>query len=219
MNTPAPPAAGSHSALRTAHSAIGPLVVVSGPSGVGKTTVVDRLLARTALPLRRAVTATTRAPRDGEIDGTQYHFWTRDEFLNAVTDGRMLEHAEVHGRHYYGTPRAEVDQYRGAGKGVLLVIDVQGAEQVRKTYPGDHLSVFIDAPSDAELEARLRSRQTESEDAIKRRLESARREVARAGEFDHRVVNRDLDEAVAALEQLIQAQFTQPKGTSPCSTS
>ena len=197
----------------------GPLVVVSGPSGVGKTTVVDRLLARTTLPLRRAVTATTRDPRAGEIDGTHYHFWTRDEFLRAITDNRMLEHAEVHGRHYYGTPRSEVDVYRAAGKGVLLVIDVQGAEQVRARYPGDHVSVFIDAPSDAELEARLRSRQSESEDAIRRRLESARKEVARAGEFDFRVVNRDLDAAVAALEQLIQEQFTQPKGKKSCSTS
>lgn len=197
----------------------GPLIVVSGPSGVGKTTVVDRLLARTGLPLRRAVTATTRGPRDGEIDGTHYHFWTRDEFLKAITDRRMLEHAEVHGRHYYGTPRAEVDWHRAKGKGVLLVIDVQGAEQVRGLYPGDHLSVFIDAPSDAELEARLRSRQSESEDAIQRRLASARKEVARAGEFDHRIVNRDLDTAVAELEHLIQKQFTQPKGTTPCSTS
>lgn len=197
----------------------GPLVVVSGPSGVGKTTVVDRLLARTALTLRRAVTATTRDPRGGEVDGTHYHFWTRDKFLKAIADGRMLEHAEVHGRHYYGTPRAEVDPHRAAGKGVLLVIDVQGAEQVRGMYPGDHLSVFVDAPSDAELEARLRSRNSEAEDAIARRLASARREVARAGEFDHRLVNRDLDSAVAELERLIQTAFTQHKGGAPCSTS
>ena len=212
MNTPNPKSDGPDSAFRIPHSAMGPLVVVSGPSGVGKTTVVDYLLGRTKLPLRRAVTATTRDPRGGEIDGVHYHFWTRDKFLKAVQDGRMLEHAEVHGRHYYGTPRSEVDEYRAAGKGVVLVIDVQGAALVREMYPGDHLSVFITAPSDDELEARLRSRRSESEEAIRRRLESARMELARAGEFDARIVNRDLDAAVGELEHRICAQFTQPKG-------
>ena len=191
---------------------MGPLVVVSGPSGVGKTTVVDRLLERTALPLRRAITATTRDPRGGEIDGASYHFWTRDKFLKAVDDRRMMEHAEVHGRHYYGTPRSEVDEHRAAGRGVILVIDVQGAKQVRDLYAGDHLSVFITAPSDDELEARLRSRKSEPEEAIQRRLASARRELARAGEFDARIVNRDLDAAVAELEHLIRAQFTKTRG-------
>ena len=185
----------------------GPLVVVSGPSGVGKTTVVERLLSRDTLPLRRAVTATTRDPRDGEVDGVCYHFWSRDKFLKAVEDRRMLEHAVVHGRDYYGTPRSEVDEYRAAGKGVILVIDVQGAEQVRQLYPGDHLSVFIDAPSVAELEARLRSRKSEPEEKILRRLESAKLELARKGEFDTVIVNRDLDAAVGELEQLIRKQF------------
>lgn len=185
----------------------GPLVVVSGPSGVGKTTVVDRLLERTRLPLRRAVTATTRDPRGGEVDGTHYHFWTPDKFLKAVGDGRMLEFAQVHGRDYYGTPRSEVDEYRAAGKGVVLVIDVQGAEQVRRHYPGDHLSVFIDAPSAEELETRLRSRQSEPEEKILRRLASAKLELARKGEFDHVVVNCDLESAVGELEHLIGKQF------------
>src|SRR5207253_2468722 len=120
----------------------------------------ERLLERGTIPIRRAVTATTRDERPGEIDGTHYHFWTRDKFLKAIDERRMLEHAVVHGRDYYGTPRSEVDEHRAAGKGVILVIDVQGAEQVRKMYPGDHLSVFIDAPSVAELEARLRSRKS-----------------------------------------------------------
>ncbi|HUR55130.1 MAG TPA: guanylate kinase [Gemmataceae bacterium] len=190
----------------------GPLVVVSGPSGVGKTTVVDRLMSRGTLPLRRAVTATTRDPRDGEVDGTSYHFWSKDKFLKAVDDGRMLEYAVVHNRDLYGTPRSEVDEARAAGQGVILVIDVQGAELVRTHCPGDHLSVFIEAPSDAELEARLRSRKSEPEEAIQRRLASARKEMAVADRFHHRIVNRDLDAAVGELEQLIRAQFTTHKG-------
>jgi guanylate kinase len=187
-------------------------VVVSGPSGVGKTTLVDRLMERTALPLRRAVTATTRCPRDGEIDGASYHFWTRDKFLKAIDDGRMLEHAEVHGRNLYGTPRSEVDEHRAVGKGVILVIDVQGAKSIRERYPGDHLSVFITAPDLPELEARLRNRKTESEETVQQRLDSARRELARAGEFDRVIVNRDLDAAVGELEDLIRTQFTNPRG-------
>jgi guanylate kinase len=164
-------------------------------------------LERTRLPLRRAVTATTRDPRDGEVDGVCYHFWTRDKFLKAVDDGRMLEYAVVHGRDYYGTPRSEVDEHRAAGTGVVLVIDVQGAAQIRQAYPADHLSVFIDAPSFEELEARLRSRKSEPEETVLRRLASARLELARKGEFDHAVVNRDLDAAVGELEHLIRKQF------------
>src|SRR6516164_2003498 len=114
------------SALRNPHSTIGPLVVVSGPSGVGKTTVVDRVLAGFELPVRRAVTATTRAARSGEVDGRDYHFWPPAAFERAIADGRMVEHALVHGTDYYGTPRAEVDPYRAAGTGVVAVLDVQG---------------------------------------------------------------------------------------------
>ena len=117
-----------------------PLIVVSGPSGVGKTTVVDRLLAGSSLPLRRAVTATTRAPREGEVPDRDYHFWGEGEFRTAIDDGRMLEWAVVFNRDFYGTPRSEVDPYRVEGVGVVLVIDVQGAGQVRLLYPGDHVS-------------------------------------------------------------------------------
>lgn len=212
-DTVVPHASGLHSEFRIPHSEFpAPLIVVSGPSGVGKTTVVDRLLAVTKLPLRRAVTATTRPPRAGEIDGTSYHFWTEDEFRRAIDDGRMLEWAVVFGKDFYGTPRSEVDAFRAAGTGVVLVIDVQGAEQVRKQYAGDHLSVFITPPDFAELEGRLRNRRSEPEDKIQRRLETARGELARAGEFDRRVVNGDLDATVAELETLIRSQFT-PKGS------
>src|SRR5262245_48916620 len=133
-----------------------PLIVLSGPSGVGKTSVVEHLLAATTLPLRRAVTATTRAPRPGEVPEVHYHFWTADRFREAIAAQQMLEWAEGHRRDLYGTPRSEVDPYREKGIGVVLVIDVQGAGQVRLMYPNDHLSVFLTPPTFEELECRLR---------------------------------------------------------------
>ena len=183
-----------------------PLIIVSGPSGVGKTTLVDRLLAQTRLPLRRAITATTRPVRLGEKDGVSYQFWTVEQFQRARDDGRMLEWEIVHGKDYYGTPRDEVDCYRMKGTGVILVIDVKGAATIRNLYPNDNLSVFIDAPF-VELEARLRMRAAEPEERIQERLKSARQEIARSGEFDCTIINRDLDRAVIDLEQLLETRF------------
>jgi guanylate kinase len=185
---------------------LAPLLVVSGPSGVGKTTVVERLIAGTDLPVRRVVTATTREPRPGEADGRDYHFWSPERFREAVDAGAMLEHA-VYGGNLYGTPRAEVDPYRAAGVGVILVIDVQGAAQVRGRLPGEHCSVFLRPPSWDELEARLRSRATEDEARLARRLETARRELARAGEFDRQLVNGVLEETVRELAAVVREQF------------
>jgi guanylate kinase len=181
----------------------GPLVVLSGPSGSGKTTVVDRLLATTRLPLRRAVTATTRPERPGEQDGVHYHFWTPQRFQEAIDHGELLEWAVVHGRDYYGTPRDEVEPVREQGKGVILIIDVQGAARIRELYPGDHLSVFL-WTTEEEYERRLRQR-GETEESIRRRLATARDELARRGEFDRTIRNDDLTTAVADLEEAIRA--------------
>jgi len=179
----------------------GPLIILSGPSGAGKSTVISRLLHGSGLALRQSVSVTTRPPRDGEQDGVAYHFWTRERFLEQVAAGGFLEWAEVHGQHY-GTPRSEVDDYRSRGIGVILVIDVQGAAQVRPLYP-DAIDVFLEPPSPAELERRLRGRGTEDEATIQRRLANARRELARAGEYKHRLVCDDLEATVARLREII----------------
>lgn len=183
-----------------------PLIVVSGPSGVGKTTVVERVIEASGGALRRAVTATTRSPRPGEVNERDYHFWGVGEFRKADEDGRMLESALVFDRDYYGTPRSEVDPYRAQGIGVILVIDVQGAERVRGLGI-EHLSVFIEPPSFEELESRLRSRGDTTEERIRKRLETARKELAEAPKFHHRVVNRDLPDAVRELERVIRERF------------
>jgi guanylate kinase len=206
--------------MNLGHPTKGPLILLSGPSGVGKTTVVDYLTANCRLTLRRAVTATTRDPRPGEIDGIHYHFWSADQFSAALDRGEMLEYAVVHGRDYYGTPRAEVDPHRAEGKGVILVIDVQGAAQVRGQYPGDHLSVFLTPPSFDELRRRLEARGSEAPERVARRLKTATDELARAGEFDRQLVNADLRTAAAELEKVIRERFAGLNGGKhPCPTS
>lgn len=194
-----------------------PLIVLAGPSGAGKSTIVDRLLATTKLPIRRAITATTRAPRPNEVPGVHYHFWTREEFERKVAAGEMLEYAIVHGRDYYGTPLAEVQAPREAGTAVILVIDVQGAEQVRKACPDGLVSVFLMPPVFDDLAERLRKR-GEPEATIRSRLESAVRESARIGEFQYELVNADIDTAARELERIIEVQFPQPRSAS-CSSN
>ncbi|MBX7103432.1 MAG: guanylate kinase [Gemmataceae bacterium] len=190
----------------TSAIARGPLIIVSGPSGSGKTTLIKRLLAMTMRPLRHSVSATTRAPRPGETDGVEYWFWDRPRFEAAIAAGELLEHAVVHGRDYYGTLKSEVEPYRARGFGVILDIDVQGAEQVRAKIP-DHVSVFITAADPEDYARRLRSRGADSPAAIARRMETARAELARAGEYRHQIRNDDLETAAAELAAVIDQAF------------
>ncbi len=175
----------------------GRLVVLSGPSGVGKGTVVEQL-RRLRPDVWVSVSATTRAPRSGEVDGDQYHFWSRERFDRTVAMGGFLEWAEFAGNRY-GTPRTAVERRLAAGESVLLEIELQGARQVRRAMPSA-LMVFLAPPSWEALEARLRGRGTEDEAAIARRLERARQELAAADEFDEVVVN---DDVVHAAERLL----------------
>ncbi len=187
-----------------------PLIVVSGPSGVGKTTLVSGVISSCKLPLRRAITATTRQPRlHGNMlegDGLDYHFWSVDTFQNNIDTGLMAEHA-TYGNNCYGTPRSEIDSHRKAGTGVLLVIEVQGAEQIRLQYRGDCLSIFILPPSWDDLVTRLQSRNSETPEKIAARLATAKQELLRANEFDVRLVNDTLDSATTALLRLVEEQF------------
>lgn len=181
--------------------ATGILFIVSGPSGAGKTTLSDAAL-RTFDRLTMSVSCTTRAPRGGERDGVDYHFVDHAAFDDMVRRGEMAEWAQVHGNRY-GTPRAPIDRALAEGRDMLFDIDVQGAEQMRRSYPGA-VAVFLLPPDRATMEARLRGRGTDDEDVVRRRLEGAVREIARAVEYDHVIVNRGRDEAIAEFQQLVR---------------
>lgn len=183
----------------------GPLFILSGPSGVGKSTVLQRVLTETPWPMRLSVSVTTRARRPGEEEGKHYHFRSVDWFRQAQHAGQFLEWAEVYG-NYYGTLDSEVEPFRRTGQGVWLDIDVQGWRQVRTRCP-DVVSIFLMTSSVAEFERRLRGRRTESEEAIQRRVAAAQAELAWAPQYDHRVINDDLPSAVAAIKAIIEPCF------------
>lgn len=175
--------------------------MIAGPSGVGKGTIVRRLVQR--LPrLRVSVSATTRPPRPAERDGVDYRFVSDEEFSRLIADGELLEWAEVFG-HRYGTPAAPVREALARGEDVVLEIDVQGAFQVRERDPSAVL-VLIEPPSMAELERRLRERGTEDEARLAERLATAERELAERAAFDHVIVNDELERAVDRLVAIIQ---------------
>jgi guanylate kinase len=175
------------------------LLVLSAPSGGGKTTACERLLKR--LPwLKRCVTATTRPPRGGERNGRDYWFMSEAEFKRRVAEGGFFEYAQVHG-NYYGTPAREVEAALKLGKCLVLVIDVQGGAAV-KGRRKDSVLVFLAPPSMAELKRRLATRGTDSPSAMRRRLREAARECAAGLHYDYLLINDDLDETVEALAQV-----------------
>ena len=188
----------------------GLLVVISAPSGGGKTTLCHNLLAADDR-LTRALTCTTRAPRPGEVEGSEYFFLAQDEFERRVAAGEFLEHAVVHGRRY-GTLRREVIERLGAGRDVLLAIDVQGAGVIREETRRDAdlaaalVTVFYVPGSPEILESRLRGRGTEDQETARRRLAAARGEVARWSEFDYLVVSGSMAEDVARLREILAAE-------------
>ena len=188
----------------------GSLFIVSSPSGGGKTTLIHRLLANPpGEPLRFSVSHTTRPKRDGEVDGREYHFVSATDFEKMARRGDFLEHNEVHG-NFYGTAKAEVLPRLAAGEDVILDIDVQGARDVLAAVP-EAVSIFIVPGSADELERRLRSRGLDGEDAIRKRLINAAKEIAQAPTFQYVIVNEDLDRAGLELESVVRAVRLSPE--------
>lgn len=178
----------------------GKLIVITGPSGVGKGTIVRSLLKRHP-QLCLSVSMTTRIPRTGEVEGVDYYFVSKDEFKSAIAKDEFLEWAEYAG-NYYGTPKTKVKELLNQGKIVLLEIELLGARAISQKFP-EALRIFILPPSIEELEARLRNRGKDLELAIQKRLDKAKEEIAAQEEFDTRIVNNDLEKAIAQIEQII----------------
>lgn len=178
----------------------GRLVVLTGPSGVGKGTLLRHLRQRHP-HLYLSTSATTRQPRAGEVNGKDYYFVSRDEFEQMIEKGELLEWAEFAG-NYYGTPRQPVEVQIERGNQVILEIELKGARQVAESFP-EALKVFIEPPSPEELERRIRDRGQDDDAAIARRLKRARVELAAADEFDVQIVNDDLEKAIAELEAVL----------------
>ena len=179
----------------------GLLIVFSGLSGVGKGTILKQLMPMEDLNLAYSVSMTTRAPREGEVEGVNYFFVTKKRFLEAVKNGELLEHARFVGNDY-GTPKQYVEEMREQGKNVILEIEIKGAKQIMKKCP-DALSIYIVPPSIEELERRLRERGTEDEETILKRISKAKKEMKDTAFYEHVVCNDVLETAVEEVRQII----------------
>lgn len=183
----------------------GLLIILSSPSGAGKSTLARRLMAKDA-GMRFSVSATTRAPRPGEVDGKDYYFQSRKTFLKAAAGGEMLEHAEVFG-NLYGSPRAPIEAELAQSHDVLLDIDWQGGQQVRNSaLKSDVVSIFILPPSMAELENRLRARGQDSAEVIAARMSKSQAEISHWAEYEYVLINDDIDRAEADLATILAAE-------------
>ena len=181
----------------------GKIIVVAAPSGCGKSTIINALLEGGDLNLGFAVSATTRPPREGEEHGVNYYFMTEEAFRDAIAEDEFIEYEEVYPGRFYGTLRSEIDSITGQGHNIILDLDVNGALGVKRIYGDEALTIFIEPPSIAELRRRLEFRGTETEEVIDVRVDRAQYEISRAGEFDRRVVNDQLDEAIRQTRNLI----------------
>ena len=192
----------------------GNLIIVAAPSGAGKSSLVNAVLAEDSV-LRLSISTTTRAPRAGEVDGREYHFVDVPTFKAMIARGAFLEYAEVHG-NFYGTSREWIEATRGRDSDIVLEIDWQGAQQVRRLFP-DAVTVFILPPSMPELERRLRARDKDGEQAIRQRLSNAAEEIAHVGEFDYVIINDVFDQARADLAAVVRA--ARPHRATACARS
>ena len=180
------------------------MIILSAPSGAGKTTLVRHLLAQEELSLAFSISATSRAPRGQEEDGKDYYYFSNAEFNRKIEQGAFLEWEEVYSGAKYGTLRAEIDRLWAAGKNVIFDIDVVGGLNLKSLYGDQALAVFVMPPDEEELERRLRGRETDSEDKIRQRLAKARKEIGRSDRFDHVLWNRDLDTAKKEAYSLVK---------------
>ncbi|MBC3929738.1 MULTISPECIES: guanylate kinase [Undibacterium] len=195
--------------MRPITSTAGSLFIVAAPSGAGKSTLVNALLAQEP-QIKLSISSTTRPPRPGEQDGREYHFTTVEDFVAREKAGEFLEHAEVHG-NYYGTSRLIIEEQMRAGTDVLLEIDWQGAQQVRKQFPGA-VGIFILPPSIPALEERLKKRGQDEPHVITRRILAAGGEMAHSPEFEYVIINQDFTTALSELNAIVKAtrcRFTQ----------
>jgi guanylate kinase len=178
------------------------LIVLSAPSGAGKTTIAHAILSKHPADVMFSVSATTRTQRPGERDGIDYYFVTREKFEELIASGALIEYEEIFG-NYYGTPVSEVERARGMGKRLIFDIDVKGGISIRRKFPEESLLIFIAPPDLKTLEERLRARKTESDETVTRRLGRAAMEMEMAKEYDHIVVNDNLERAIAEVEKLV----------------
>ena len=180
----------------------GLLIVISGPSGVGKGTIIKRFIDDSDLKLAFSVSMTTRNKREGEVEGVNYYYVTREQFEKTIEEGGLLEWTEFVG-NYYGTPLAAVEKLRNEGKNVLLEIEVDGCQQVKKKVP-DALTIFIVPPSLKELENRIRGRKTEAEEIVQQRLAKAEKELEKTNQYRYVVCNDDVDLAADIIRVIIR---------------
>lgn len=181
----------------------GKIIVLSAPSGTGKSTIIKRLSAYKDLKLGFSISATSRKPREGEADGREYYFISEDEFRRRIKAGEFVEWEEVYSGTLYGTLRSEITRITSVGKNLIMDIDVKGAINIKRLYSDRTLAIFISPPSLETLSQRLHDRRTDSEQTIRKRLEKAEYEMSFAPKFDTTVVNDDLDRAVETIHRLI----------------
>lgn len=183
----------------------GLLIVYSGPSGVGKSTILHEVLKDESLNLEFSVSMTTRLPREGEVDGKDYFFVSKETFKKAIEDDKFLEHAR-YVENYYGTPRDYVEQERNKGKNVILEIDVQGGLQVIEKC-SDCISIFIMPPSIDELRNRLSGRGTEKEEVVNKRIDQAQREIKQGSVYKYHVVNNDIETSIKEVSDILKKEM------------